>query len=100
MKKILLKNVNIYDGKLDSDLLLNHDILIEDGIIKQIAKDIDCDKAKIINLSGSYVIPGLINLHVHLPASGKLSKTKVGDLKKLVAFISKYKLTQKIGIKI
>lgn len=100
MKKILLKNVNIYDGKLDSDLLLNHDILIEDGIIKQIAKNIDCKKAKIINLNGCYVIPGLINLHVHLPASGKLSKTKVGDLKKLVAFISKYKLTQKIGIKI
>ena len=33
MKKILLKNVNIYDGKLESDLLLNHDILIEDGKI-------------------------------------------------------------------
>lgn len=100
MKKLLLKNGNIYDGKLNSDLLMNYDILIEDGIITSIGQNITNNNAKIIDLKGSYVIPGLINLHVHLPASGKPSKKKVGDLKKLVAFISKYEITRKVGIKI
>ena len=100
MEKLLLKNGNIYDGKLNSDLLMNYDILIEDGIITSISQNITNKDAKIIDLKGSYVIPGLINLHVHLPASGKPSKKKVGDLKKLVAFISKYEITRKVGIKI
>ena len=100
MEKLLLKNGNIYDGKLNSDLLMNYDILIEDGIITSIGQNITNKDAKIIDLKGSYVVPGLINLHVHLPASGKPSKKKVGDLKKLVAFISKYEITRKVGIKI
>lgn len=29
-----------------------------------------------INLEGKYVMPGLINLHVHLPSTGKPSKKK------------------------
>ena len=39
-----------------------------------------------VDLGGQYVLPGLINLHVHLPASGK-PKKKPSDPKKLVKLI-------------
>lgn len=100
MQNILLKNVNIYNGKNDSDILGNYDILIEDGVIKKIAKDIQMQNVKTINLNGAYVIPGLINLHVHLPASGNISKSKVSNMKKLVSFISNNRIGRFIGIKI
>lgn len=100
MKKILLKNVNIYDGKIESDILYDYDILIEDGIIKTISKNISINNVKTINLNGAYVIPGLINLHVHLPASGNISKAKVADMKKLVSFISNNRIGRFIGLKI
>ena len=48
-----------------------------------------------IDLGGRYVLPGLINMHVHLPASGKPQK-KASDPKKLVKLITSCALTNKI----
>ncbi len=42
------------------------DLLIEDGIITQIAGKIDVADAEIIDASGKYVIPGGIDPHTHL----------------------------------
>lgn len=42
---------------------------------------------KIIDLQGKYLMPGLINLHVHLPASGK-PKKKASDPVKLVRLLT------------
>ena len=36
-----------------------------------------------IDLGGKYIMPGLINMHIHLPSSGK-PKKKESDPKKLV----------------
>ena len=47
----------------------------------------------------SIVLPGLINLHVHLPASGK-PKKKASDPKKLVKLITANALTRRIGVKL
>lgn len=100
MDRYLLKNLTIYDGLKDSDIKENIDIYIEKGIIKDIGKELKVDKVKIYDMKGYFALPGLINLHVHLPASGKLSNKKVADQKKLVKFIQKNKLTQSIGINI
>ena len=40
-----------------------------------------------VDLGGKYLLPGLINLHVHLPASGK-PKEKPSDPRKLVKLIT------------
>lgn len=50
-----------------------------------------------VDLGGRYVLPGLINMHVHLPASGK-PKKKASDPKKLVKIITSCGLMNKIGV--
>ena len=52
-----------------------------------------------VDLGGKYVLPGLINMHVHLPASGK-PKKKASDPKKLVKLITSCALTNRIGVSI
>ena len=42
------------------------DLLIEDGVITQIAKNIDVADAEVIDASGKYVMPGGIDPHTHL----------------------------------
>lgn len=39
-----------------------------------------------VDLRGGYLMPGLINLHVHIPGSGKPAK-KQADTKKLVKLL-------------
>ncbi len=52
-----------------------------------------------IDLKGKYIMPGLINLHLHLPSSGK-PKKKESDPVKLVKLITSNGLFKRIGIKI
>ena len=60
--------------------------------------DADLKGYEIVDLGGKYIMPGLINLHVHLPSSGKPSK-KQSDPVKLVKLITSNGLLRKIGIK-
>ncbi len=65
---IALTNVTIIDVE-DSRLLENMTILIEDDKIKSIqaSNSLSLEKVEnIIDLNGNYVIPGLIDSHVHL----------------------------------
>lgn len=50
-----------------------------------------------VDLRGGYPMPGLINLHVHIPGSGKPAK-KQADTKKLVKLITSNGLMRKIGM--
>ena len=52
-----------------------------------------------VDLAGRYVLPGLINMHVHLPASGK-PKKKPSDPKKLVKLITSNGLMRRVGIRL
>ena len=56
------------------------------------------DGYEAIDMGGCYIMPGLINLHVHLPATGKPRK-KPSDQKKLVKLITSIGLMRKIGVK-
>lgn len=47
--------------------------------------------------AGRYSMPGLINLHVHIPGSGRPTRKQV-DTKKLVKLITSNGLMQKIGM--
>lgn len=53
------------------------------------------DGCEIVDLKGGWLIPGLINLHVHIPANGK-PKKKQTDARKTVKLITSNALTRKI----
>lgn len=100
MKNIVLMNANVLDGTKDMKVKSNVSIEIKDGKIAKIGNIKPSKDDEVIDLKGKYVIPGLINLHSHLPSSGKMSKKKLGDAKKLVKLILSNGLTRKIGLAI
>ncbi len=67
MVDLLIKNGRILNPAENEDF--TGDILISDGMIVEKGKDInkECD---VIDASGCYVMPGLIDLHVHLRDPG------------------------------
>jgi dihydroorotase len=61
---ILLKGGHVIDPKNNIDERM--DIAITDGKVSQVAKDIPVKNAKrVADVSGMYVTPGLIDMHVH-----------------------------------
>ena len=68
--KTIFKNCNLLDGRENMKIINGIDVMIENDKIVQIGKiNKTCDN--VIDLTGKYLMPGLINLHVHLPAGGK-----------------------------
>ena len=75
--KILIKKGRILNPSDQTDKI--GDILVEDGVIKEIKEKIECKEIpeKIIDAKGCYVMPGLIDLHVHLRDPGLTYKEDV-----------------------
>ncbi len=89
----------ILDGTRDMKPQMNLCILVKDGKIADIVPDTtDLSDYKIIDLHGHYILPGLINMHVHLAGSGKPQK-KQRDNEKLVNTIMSSSLTRAIAYK-
>lgn len=89
----------ILDGTRDMKPQTNLCILVQDGKIKDIVPDTtDLHDYKIVDLHGHYILPGLINMHVHLAGSGKPQK-KQRDNEKLVHTIMSSSLTRAIAYK-
>jgi dihydroorotase len=53
------------------------DILIANGTIEKVAKNISCKNARTIDAKGKIVTPGLIDMHVHLREPGREDKETV-----------------------
>jgi dihydroorotase len=66
--KILIKNGTIVDPANNIEELA--DLLIQDGIIKEIGKNLSYVDAKVVDCKGMYVVPGLIDMHCHLREPG------------------------------
>jgi imidazolonepropionase-like amidohydrolase len=67
--RILIKNVNIFDGKSER-LLKKANLLIEGNLIKTIStSNIDAEDALIIEGNGKTLMPGLIDVHTHIAAT-------------------------------
>jgi dihydroorotase len=47
-----------------------YDVLISDGKIEKIEKEIEKKDCKIIDVKGKYIVPGLIDMHVHFREPG------------------------------
>jgi len=65
---VLFKNANLLDP-LRGELLEGHDILVEGGVVREVSdKPLQSKTARVIDVKGKTVMPGLIDLHVHVIA--------------------------------
>ncbi len=98
MSKYAIINSVILDGTKDMEPQTDKVVLIENQTIEAIvpkAADLNLAGYEVIDLNGKYLMPGLINLHVHIPATGK-PKKKQTDTKKLVKILTSNALFRKI----
>ena len=96
MKKYAIANANIISGNMGDGVQSGKYIVVEDGKIASITDDKKAiANLDVIDLNGKYILPGLINLHVHLPGSGMPKDTKKQN-KKTVRMLMNHALTKYI----
>lgn len=67
MKRLLIRNIKEIITMDDAlRRLQGYSILIEDGLIKEIAKEISAEGAEVIDGREMWVFPGLVNTHHHM----------------------------------
>lgn len=95
MAKVAFINGTILDGTKDMKPITGQTIFTEDGRITRIAPITESTTGYIsYDISGKYIMPGLINMHVHLPGSGKPKKQR--DNAKTVRILTSNRLFRKI----
>lgn len=75
--KILIKGGRVIDPANDLDTV--SDILIEAGKISKVGQNLACEGAKKIDALGQIVIPGIVDMHVHLREPGREDKETVSS---------------------
>ena len=73
--KLLIRGGRVVDPANNLDEVL--DVLIEDGRIAKIAKNIKAEADKIIDAAGKIVMPGAVDMHTHLREPGREDKETV-----------------------
>ena len=101
MKRCAYVNAVLLDGTETMEPKTGLVLFTEGEMISAIvpAEKADLTGCDIVDLKGKYLLPGLINLHVHLPASG-MPKKKESDPKKLVRLMTSSTLLASFGKKL
>lgn len=73
--KILIKHGRVLDPDTRKDGI--YDVLTEDGVIRKVAPEIEEPADQVLEAEGCWVMPGLIDLHVHLRDPGLTHKETV-----------------------
>lgn len=76
----VFRNATVLDGTENMEPRIGRTVLVEDGRIAAVGPAAEVDApmgAREIDLGGAYLLPGLINMHVHLCGSGR--PTSAGD---------------------
>ena len=93
--KYALRNVTILDGHENMKPRTGLAVLVNDGRIEKLLPDAKIPAGyDVKDLHGAYLLPGLINMHVHIPSGGKPKKKKT-DYNKLAALL-KYGAVRKV----
>ncbi|MDO4614797.1 MAG: dihydroorotase [Lachnospiraceae bacterium] len=75
MNTILIQNGRVVDPDTKKDGVF--DIFIEDGVIAEVGKKLEKEADRVIDAEGLTVLPGLVDLHVHLRDPGQEYKEDV-----------------------
>lgn len=97
-----LKNATLLDGTENMQIRPGTTVWIDGERIVYVGNNAEeMPESTVVDLNGAYLMPGMINMHVHLPASGKAPKSdKPKNYKKLASSLLKYRLAQLIYIKL
>lgn len=68
-RSVLLRGGTLWDGQ-QRQVRVGADVLVEDGRIAAVGHEARDRGAHVVDLEGRYVLPGLIDMHVHLVWSG------------------------------
>jgi dihydroorotase len=68
MSKLVIKNGRVVDPSQGIDRVA--DVALEEGVVREIAQNIDVTGAETFDASGLVVAPGFIDMHVHLREPG------------------------------
>ena len=84
-ENILIKNATVWTNEKENKLF-NADVLVVNGKIAQIGKNLSAGNAKIIDGTGKHLTPGIIDEHSHIAASSineggqsVSSEVRIGD---------------------
>ena len=103
MMQYVLKNGIILDGTENMKPVTGHMIRVEnDKIAEILPENSPVSGCEVIDLKGAYVLPGLINLHVHLATSGKPPRAnkKPTNYKRLFQILSRSRLVKFVNARI
>lgn len=89
MSKHLITNVKIV---LTDKILTDYDILVSEGIIREILPSGKLSAEIVIDGKGNYLCPGLIDLHIH-GTHEYLIDNGVGDLERICEILPRYGVT-------
>lgn len=83
LEKILIKNATVWTNESDG-ILANTDVLLENGKIARIGKNLSARGAKIIDGTGKHLTCGIIDEHTHIGGGGNEVATnsamvRIGD---------------------
>lgn len=93
--KYVIINAKLLNGHRDMHVEEGKYIYVNEGKIEKITKSLE-DGYDIVDLEGKYILPGLINMHVHLAGNGAHSG-KQKDNKKTVDFLFSNPVTKAIA---
>ena len=65
---LLLKNAHVVDPSVELDGVV--DVLIDGDKIAEVGENLAVEGAGVRDLSGKYLVPGLVDMHVHLREPG------------------------------
>lgn len=99
MKYALINGI-LLDGTKEMTPVTGKTILVDGKKIVAIEDNqTSLDDYEIIDLEGKYIMPGLINMHVHLPSAGKPQK-KQKDSSKTAKFVLSNPISRAIGYRL
>ena len=81
---LLLKNAHVVDPAVELDGVM--DVLVDGDKIAAVGESLACEGAEVLDLSGKYLVPGLVDMHVHLREPGFEAK---GDIESETAAAAK-----------
>lgn len=90
---MIIKNGTVVNGKFE---LENADVRVENGVITEIGANL-CGDDEIIDASGKYVIPGLIDVHSHGCAGCDFCDGKVESYEKMATYYADNGVTSFLG---